>query len=50
MFETRGAADGVRVNSICPSFVATKPQQSWLEQPESRTMMSLSAVAETGTA
>ena len=27
------AKDGVRVNAICPGFVATEPQLAWLEQP-----------------
>jgi NAD(P)-dependent dehydrogenase (short-subunit alcohol dehydrogenase family) len=27
------AKDGVRVNAICPGFVATEPQLPWLEQP-----------------
>jgi NAD(P)-dependent dehydrogenase (short-subunit alcohol dehydrogenase family) len=26
------AKEGVRVNAICPSFVATEPQQAWLEK------------------
>lgn len=30
------AKDGVRVNAICPGFVATEPQLSWLERPDSR--------------
>jgi NAD(P)-dependent dehydrogenase (short-subunit alcohol dehydrogenase family) len=33
--------DGVRVNSICPGFVATEPQQAWLSRPESQAMMSM---------
>lgn len=30
------APDGVRVNAICPSFVATEPQQGWLADPASQ--------------
>ncbi len=30
------APDGVRVNAICPSFVASEPQQAWLANPESQ--------------
>lgn len=30
------AADGVRVNAICPSFVASEPQREWLEDSSSR--------------
>ena len=30
------ARDGVRVNAICPSFVSSEPQQTWLEHDESR--------------
>ena len=30
------APDGVRVNAICPSFVATEPQQQWLADPSSQ--------------
>ena len=33
------AKDGVRVNAICPGFVATEPQLGWLEQPEARATM-----------
>jgi NAD(P)-dependent dehydrogenase (short-subunit alcohol dehydrogenase family) len=30
------APDGVRVNTLCPAFVATEPQMDWLDVPESR--------------
>jgi NAD(P)-dependent dehydrogenase (short-subunit alcohol dehydrogenase family) len=30
------ARDGVRVNTICPSFVTSEPQREWLENDESR--------------
>ena len=30
------ARDGVRVNSICPSFVSSEPQQAWLDDDASR--------------
>jgi NAD(P)-dependent dehydrogenase (short-subunit alcohol dehydrogenase family) len=30
------ARDGVRVNTICPSFVSSEPQRAWLENEESR--------------
>lgn len=30
------APDGVRVNTLCPSFVTTEPQMDWLNVPESR--------------
>jgi NAD(P)-dependent dehydrogenase (short-subunit alcohol dehydrogenase family) len=30
------AADGVRVNTLCPAFVATEPQRTWLDVPASR--------------
>jgi len=33
------ARDGVRVNCICPGFVATEPQLEWLKQPESQAVM-----------
>ena len=33
------ARDGVRVNAICPGFVATEPQLAWLGQPEARATM-----------
>jgi NAD(P)-dependent dehydrogenase (short-subunit alcohol dehydrogenase family) len=33
------AKDGVRVNAICPGFVATEPQLAWLEQPGARATM-----------
>lgn len=35
------AKEGVRVNAICPSIVATEPQREWLNRPESPGMMSL---------
>jgi len=31
--------DGVRVNAICPGFVATEPQFDWLKQPGATEMM-----------
>ena len=31
--------DGVRVNSICPGFVATEPQLDWLNKPEGKAAM-----------
>jgi NAD(P)-dependent dehydrogenase (short-subunit alcohol dehydrogenase family) len=30
------APDGIRVNALCPAFVATEPQMAWLDVPESR--------------
>jgi NAD(P)-dependent dehydrogenase (short-subunit alcohol dehydrogenase family) len=30
------APDGIRVNALCPAFVATEPQMDWLDVPESR--------------
>ncbi|MBS1860810.1 MAG: SDR family oxidoreductase [Actinobacteria bacterium] len=30
------ARDGVRVNSICPSFVSSEPQRAWLDDDASR--------------
>jgi len=33
------AKDGVRVNAICPGFVATEPQMQWMSKPESKAMM-----------
>lgn len=27
------APDGIRVNAICPGFVATEPQLEWLKKP-----------------
>jgi len=33
------AKDGVRVNAVCPSFVATEPQLLWLGNPENQKMM-----------
>jgi NAD(P)-dependent dehydrogenase (short-subunit alcohol dehydrogenase family) len=33
------AKDGVRVNAICPAFVATEPQLAWLADPTSRATM-----------
>jgi NAD(P)-dependent dehydrogenase (short-subunit alcohol dehydrogenase family) len=35
------AKDGVRVNAICPSFVATEPQLEWLAQPSAQAMMTM---------
>ncbi len=34
------AKDGVRVNAICPGFVATEPQMEWLRSPAVVAMMS----------
>jgi len=33
------AKDGVRVNAICPGFVATEPQLDWLQSPGARATM-----------
>src|SRR6185312_9709531 len=33
------APDGVRVNAICPGFVATEPQLAWLEAPGAQAAM-----------
>jgi NAD(P)-dependent dehydrogenase (short-subunit alcohol dehydrogenase family) len=33
------AKDGVRVNAICPGFVATEPQMEWISRPEAKSMM-----------
>jgi NAD(P)-dependent dehydrogenase (short-subunit alcohol dehydrogenase family) len=30
------APDGVRVNAVCPAFVATEPQRHWLDDPAAR--------------
>jgi NAD(P)-dependent dehydrogenase (short-subunit alcohol dehydrogenase family) len=30
------AADGVRVNALCPAFVSSEPQMDWLDVPASR--------------
>ncbi len=30
------APDGVRVNAVCPAFVATEPQMTWLDDPAAR--------------
>jgi NAD(P)-dependent dehydrogenase (short-subunit alcohol dehydrogenase family) len=30
------AAEGVRVNTVCPAFVATEPQMAWLDDPAAR--------------
>ena len=30
------APDGVRVNAVCPAFVATEPQMPWLDDPAAR--------------
>jgi len=35
------AKDGVRVNAICPGFVATEPQLEWLKKPEAQHTMSM---------
>ncbi len=35
------ARDGVRVNAICPGFVATEPQLEWLKKPEAQRIMSM---------
>ncbi len=35
------AADGVRVNAICPGFVATEPQLEWLQKPGAPEMMEM---------
>jgi NAD(P)-dependent dehydrogenase (short-subunit alcohol dehydrogenase family) len=35
------ARDGVRVNAICPGFVATEPQLEWLKKPEARQIMNM---------
>jgi NAD(P)-dependent dehydrogenase (short-subunit alcohol dehydrogenase family) len=34
------AKDGVRVNAICPGFVATEPQLEWLRKPGAQESMS----------
>ena len=33
--------EGVRVNAVCPGFVATEPQRKWLEKPEARQTMDM---------
>ena len=33
--------EGIRVNAICPGFVATEPQLEWLEKPEASHMMGM---------
>ncbi len=33
------AKEGVRVNAICPGFVATEPQLEWLKKPEAQKIM-----------
>lgn len=33
------AKEGVRVNAVCPGFVATEPQLEWLKKPEARKIM-----------
>jgi NAD(P)-dependent dehydrogenase (short-subunit alcohol dehydrogenase family) len=30
------AREGVRVNAVCPAFVATEPQRAWLDDPVAR--------------
>jgi NAD(P)-dependent dehydrogenase (short-subunit alcohol dehydrogenase family) len=35
------AADGIRVNTICPGFVATEPQLEWLDRPGARQTMNM---------
>ena len=35
------ARDGVRVNCICPGFVATEPQLEWMKKPEAQQIMSM---------
>lgn len=35
------AKEGVRVNAICPGFVATEPQLKWLENPKSIEIMKM---------
>lgn len=35
------ARDGVRVNAICPGFVATEPQLEWLKKPEAQLIMKM---------
>lgn len=31
--------DGIRVNCVCPGFVATEPQMAWLADPKSKQMI-----------
>jgi NAD(P)-dependent dehydrogenase (short-subunit alcohol dehydrogenase family) len=38
-FASGMAKDGVRVNAICPGFVATEPQLDWLQDPAARATM-----------
>lgn len=38
-FAAGSARDGVRVNAICPGFVATEPQMEWLKKPGSSDLM-----------
>ena len=33
------AKEGVRVNAVCPGFVATEPQLEWLKKPEAEKIM-----------
>jgi NAD(P)-dependent dehydrogenase (short-subunit alcohol dehydrogenase family) len=33
------AKDGVRVNAVCPGFVATEPQLEWLNKSEAKKMV-----------
>ncbi len=35
------AKEGVRVNAVCPSFVTTEPQLSWIEKREAQQMMDM---------
>ncbi len=35
------ARDGVRVNCICPGFVATEPQLEWMKKPEAQQIMTM---------
>jgi NAD(P)-dependent dehydrogenase (short-subunit alcohol dehydrogenase family) len=35
------ARDGVRVNAICPGFVASEPQLEWLTKPEAQRTMTM---------
>ncbi len=35
------AKEGVRVNAVCPGFVTTEPQLSWIEKREAQQMMNM---------